>query len=104
MGKIQITDIVPYDDYQQFKAVDSAASPIALGRIAFEDNARIPKEGFAAHPEDEFVYVLKGELIFGFEDSAYTLKAGDFHYLPKNTNHYCQGKNGSGEFIYILVK
>jgi len=37
--------------------------------------------------EDEMFFIVKGSLVIQYENSAVTLKAGDFHVVPKNTMH-----------------
>lgn len=102
MGKIDIANILTHTDYQQLKAVEADGKHVSVGKVVYENNARIPQEGFASHEEDEYVVVLKGPLTFGTRDGSYELQEGDFHFMPRGVEHWCGGKEG--EFLYILVK
>lgn len=105
MGIIHITDVIRHDKYSQFAAVGTTAEAVNIGKVAFQAGARIPAEGYAAHEEDEYVCILKGEILFGTEQETYPLHAGDFHHMPKGVRHWCQNADsGQGELLYVLVK
>ena len=103
MGKIEIGSVIASAGYQTLKAVDTDGSHVSVGRVTYEKNGRIPPEGLAAHEEDEYVVVTKGKLTFGTREKTYELQEGDFHFMPKGTEHWCGGEE-EGEFLYILVK
>lgn len=103
MGKMPIEEKLTFDGYEQQKVINATGSRVKVGKVVYKDDARIPPEGAVAHEEDEYVYVVKGGVIFGVGDESYVLNEGDFHFLPKGENHWCQGVGESGEFLYILV-
>lgn len=105
MGIIKETVRNDYDGYHVVEAFRIPGKAIRVGKSVFEEDGRIPVEGFAKHEEDEYVYVLQGAISFGTENEKYCLYEGDFHYMPKGKAHWCRNEAESkSELLYILVE
>jgi uncharacterized RmlC-like cupin family protein len=51
-----------------------------------------------AHPTDTIIYMVSGELLFHVtapENKSYTIRAGDFVYVPAGEKHYAENKSDS---------
>jgi mannose-6-phosphate isomerase-like protein (cupin superfamily) len=55
------------------------------------------------HDWDEAYYILRGELDFEIDGEPVKSRAGDFHYLPRNTVHGFKGASESAAQVLIFA-
>lgn len=76
------------------KARDSALTlfrteEAELGILELSPGSRLPREGYSVHPSnDEFAYILSGEVMFCTDKEATVLREGMLIYNKKGTPHY----------------
>jgi mannose-6-phosphate isomerase-like protein (cupin superfamily) len=73
----------------------------ALAVLEYEVPPSFPGPPLHLHAFDEFFYVLEGELAFRLGDSAFTLEAGGYVYVPGQEPHTFS--NPSAEPARMLV-
>ncbi len=62
---------------------------IEMGIFALKPGERSPKEGFSVHPvNEEYAYIIDGEIEFCTDKKCYPLKKGDMMYNSPGTPHY----------------
>lgn len=62
---------------------------VQIGIITFPPKTRSPANGFSIHKEnEEFAYILSGELLFCTDKNCYKVREGDLLYNSKGTPHY----------------
>ncbi|MEN2974827.1 MAG: cupin domain-containing protein [Candidatus Caldarchaeales archaeon] len=82
------------DEKYWSRAVNNAITIIKtdhleIGILEISQGVRLPKEGYSVHGEnDEFAYILSGEVIFGTDKESIKLAEGSFLYNKKGTPHY----------------
>lgn len=61
---------------------------LEIGIIEFSPGVRIPRGGYSIHSEnDEFAYVISGELVFETDKGSVNVKDGSLLYNRKGTPH-----------------
>lgn len=61
---------------------------LEIGILEISPGVRFPKEGFSVHGEnEEFAYVLSGEVVFSTDKESIKLKEGMLMYNKKGTPH-----------------
>jgi uncharacterized cupin superfamily protein len=62
---------------------------LEIGILEISPGVRLPREGYSIHAEnDEFAYVLSGEVTFSTDKESIKLKDGMMMYNRKGTPHY----------------
>jgi len=62
---------------------------LEIGILEISPGVRLPREGYSIHAEnDEFAYVLSGEVTFSTDKESIKLKSGMMMYNRKGTPHY----------------
>lgn len=62
-----------------------------------------PKGKWLVQNKDEFVILLKGESVIGFEKGNYKLKKGDYLLIPAGTKHRVEQTSRRPECIWLAV-
>ncbi|MDW7985714.1 MAG: cupin domain-containing protein [Nitrososphaerota archaeon] len=91
------------------KAVNNAVTivktdQLEIGILEISPGVRLPKEGYSVHGEnDEFSYVVSGEVVFGTDKESLKLVEGSFLYNKKGTPHYVINiKDKPARVLWIL--
>lgn len=99
------------DEFENYKMVNmlkdfkNNGNVVDVGKAIIKGGARIPKEGFGVHAEDEFSYIIKGSLKSGTRDKTIEFKQGEFSYIPAGEDHWCENLSGEDcELIWFLLK
>ncbi|MCL2206397.1 MAG: cupin domain-containing protein [Treponema sp.] len=75
----------------------------SMGIAVFASGVRSPMEGEVSHKGDEYSYVLRGSLRCVCNGEEFTVRAGDFAFIPSNTNHYSYNPfDETAEVLWIL--
>jgi quercetin dioxygenase-like cupin family protein len=75
-----------------------------MGTASFPPGARSPVKDTVSHTGDEYSYVLSGSLRCVCNNEEFTVSAGDFAYIPANTEHYSFNPNEeTAEVLWVLV-
>ncbi|MDI7260550.1 MAG: XRE family transcriptional regulator [Thermodesulfobacteriota bacterium] len=84
-----------------YKKSDKVMEPLILTLPKKLNHEKIP---FMTHDGEEFLYVLKGEMIFFYGDDKYHVKEGDCLYLDPTVPHkgICATKNGEVKLLVVL--
>ncbi|MDJ0270496.1 MAG: cupin domain-containing protein [Aigarchaeota archaeon] len=62
---------------------------LEIGILEISPGVRLPKEGYSIHSEnDEFAYILSGEVTFGTDKESIKLEEGMVMYNKRGTPHY----------------
>ncbi len=70
--------------------------------VAIEPKSETPV--LHAHDGQEFNYVVKGKMIFYFDDISYELEEGDSVYFDSSHPHAEIAVGGEAEFIAVVIK
>ncbi len=83
------------------KYSDKVMEPLVLTLPKKLDPDKIP---YMTHDGEEFLYVLKGDMIFFYNDEKYYVKEGDCLYLDPNVPHkgICAKENEEVKLLIIL--
>jgi uncharacterized cupin superfamily protein len=76
-----------------------------VGIVEISPGARLPSEGYSVHASnDEFAYILSGEVVFGTDKDAIVLREGTLMYNRMGTPHYTvnRGKEPA-RIVWILA-
>ncbi|GGD57207.1 AraC family transcriptional regulator [Paenibacillus nasutitermitis] len=84
---------------QQIDFMNIAPYVRLIQEIDADDAYRIPSRVIYDH---ELIFVLEGSCEYWIEGERYMLRAGDMHYMPPHTEHYCYVPRG-GRFHYYAV-
>jgi uncharacterized cupin superfamily protein len=62
-----------------------------LGILELSPGTRLPREGYSIHASnDEFAYIISGEVVFWTDKGATVLREGMLIYNKKGTPHYTE--------------
>ncbi|MEM3397737.1 MAG: cupin domain-containing protein [Nitrososphaerota archaeon] len=77
---------------------------LEIGILEISPGVRFPKEGYSIHSEnDEFAYVLSGEVVFSADKESIKLREGMILYNKKGTPHATANLGGKpARVLWIL--
>ena len=100
----EAVNVKGFASFPLYEGSTQANDGIKMGYAVFGPGARVPKEGTASHPEDEFAYIISGGLKCCSGGVVYESKAGCSSFIPAGEEHF--SINESDEpctLIYMLA-
>lgn len=89
-----------------FNEENQANKRVSMGLIKLKPGQKIPDEGFSRHEQDEYSYVIKGDVHTILEDgSDIAATVGDAQLIEANEGHinYNDGTE-EAEVVWMLVE
>ncbi|QQD84611.1 MULTISPECIES: cupin domain-containing protein [Jeotgalicoccus] len=71
-----------FEDVLKEKNIDGT-----FNYVEISGNSILPEDGWSVHEHDEFSIILEGELDSEVDGKLYTVRAGDYTYIKKGTQH-----------------
>jgi len=73
---------------------------VCMGHVIIPAGARFPETGTKSNLEDEYSYIVKGQVIGEIEGKNFSMTTGDFIHIPAGSQQWCQ--NVGDEDVYIV--
>lgn len=89
-----------------FDETNQANKRVSMGRVIIEPGVRMPKEGYAVHEQDEYSYVIRGNVHTILEDGTdIPATKGDAQLIEANEKHInYNDSDETAEVLWILVE
>lgn len=105
MGKVDALSLNMTEKFSNFEFFSGTGEIVKFGRLIMNGISRIPEDGMTAHEENEYVFIVRGPIVFGTADEVVKLEKGEIHLLEDGMEHWCETiMESGGELIYFLVK
>lgn len=85
---------------QLMHVYENSEIAVKMGHVIIPVDARFPETGSKANPEDEYSYIVKGQVRGEIEGEPFSMRAGDFIHIPAGNQQWCQ--NIGDEDVYIV--
>lgn len=103
MGKLKLEESITNDNFE-IKLYLPETGKRHLGTNRLKSGCLSPADGNAiAHKGDEYLMVISGELKVTSKDEEWTLKPGDFHFMPSHTGHLLEAVSEEEAYFTFTV-
>jgi len=83
-----------------FELADVASKKVTLGKTMIAPGQRLPAEGTTAHAEDEYGYIMKGNIYTYSGGVEQLVEAGSATFIPRGEEHWA--RNDGTEPVEVL--
>ncbi|MGL5042520.1 MAG: cupin domain-containing protein [Culicoidibacterales bacterium] len=78
---------------------------VTIGLATVMPGQRLPEKGTTFHQEDEYSYIIKGDIFTCSDDKSCIVKQGSATFIPKGEKHWCRNDGKTPvEIIWVFVK
>lgn len=103
--KIERTNFKRSELNQLMHINEKAGSQVQMGHVIIPAGARFPATGSKANPEDEYSYIVQGQVSGEIEGEPFAMEAGDFIHIPAGSQQWCQNLGPEDvHIVYTLVE
>lgn len=75
-----------------------------MGHVIIHQREKL-SDGFLSHEEDEYLYLIRGDLVAKSKSEEWPIKSGQFNLIPKGVEHVVENIGDTdGEFVFFNIK
>jgi len=87
-----------------FELADLTSEKVTIGTAIIAPGQRLPAEGTTFHAEDEYAYIMKGDIYTYSGGEEQVVKEGSATFIPRGEAHWCRNDGDAPvEVLWLFI-